>query len=170
MVHVHQGQFTVSARDNIVLSAVLGSCVSTCLFDPRARIGGMNHFLLPRSAVASDHIRFGANSMELLINGLLKAGARRGDLQAKVFGGAQMAENFGEIGQSNAEFALWFLKQEAIPCVGQSLLGRQARRIMFWPTTGSARQRLIDREIRVEIPSKAPLADRSPDAGDLTLF
>lgn len=169
--YVHQGQYSTAHRDNVVLSAVLGSCVATCLYDAAAHVGGMNHFLLPKSGDEnSAHIRFGANSMEVLINALLKAGASRDRLCAKVFGGAQMAEHFGTIGRSNAQFATWFLEEENIPIKAQSLLGRQARRVMFWPATGRARQLLIGDDEAVLDPAPKPSEQKVADSGDLTLF
>jgi hypothetical protein len=75
-----------------MLTTVLGSCVAACLRDPVAGVGGMNHFLLPDGAGAGTDAgrRYGAYAMELLINELIKAGARRERLEAKLFGGGRM--------------------------------------------------------------------------------
>ena len=92
-VHVIQGEYKVVNDPNVVLSTILGSCVAACLRDPVAGVGGMNHFLLPGSAMrrssGGDATRYGVHLMELLINGLLKQGARRDRLEAKIFGGAK---------------------------------------------------------------------------------
>lgn len=145
MVHVVQGEYAVVSEPGIVLSTILGSCVATCLWDPVAAVGGMNHFLLPGDEDSgSDSMKYGVNAMELLVNGLLQRGALRSRIQGKLFGGAHVIRNFSDIGAKNVEFALKFLQMEGIPCVGQSLGGPQARRIRFWPLTGRAGQMLLD--------------------------
>ncbi len=98
--------------------------------------------------------RYGVHAMEMLINGLLRAGARREALKAKLFGGAKIATNLRDIGASNAEFAREFLRTEGIPCVAESLGGTQARRVTFDPTTGRARQLLIPNEKVIEAPPR----------------
>jgi chemotaxis protein CheD len=101
-----------------------------------------------------------------LVNELLKNGAERGRLQAKLFGGARIMSNLPDIGRRNAESALAFLRNEGIPCKSQSLGGNQARRVRFWPATGRAQQLLIERRDAVENPTDRrrttePPADRS---------
>ena len=141
---VLQGEFRISEDPGEVMSTILGSCVAACMFDPVARIGGMNHFLLPEgSSGSSKQVKYGAYAMELLINGLLKQGARRDRLVAKLFGGATITEGLGDIGTANAEFARWFLDGEGIPCASESLGGRYARRIKFWPVSGQAKQLIV---------------------------
>ncbi len=162
-----QGDFAVSGDPDLVMSTVLGSCVAVCLFDPNARVGGMNHFLLAGTAEPrSNDLRYGVNAMELLINQLLQAGAERHKLLAKLFGGARMTAHAGDIGQSNADFAQGFLKQEGIPCVSQSLGGEQARRVQFTPATGAARQL----QIAGIAPDLAPEKKIIPPPPDITLF
>ncbi len=143
-VHIIQGEYKVLNDPNAVLSTILGSCVAACLRDPVAGIGGMNHFLLPGSAgsMASggDATRYGVHLMELLINGLLKQGARRDRLEAKIFGGAKTIASFSNVGEQNAAFAMEFLKDEGIPVVGSSTGGEHGRKLEFWPVSGRARQ------------------------------
>ena len=139
-----QARYEVTTRSDTVLTAVLGSCVAACLWDEEARVGGMNHFLLPGvEGEQPKELRYGVNSMELLINALLNAGARRSALQAKLFGGGQMAEGFAEVGRRNVEFATDFLFREGIVFRGGSLGGTAARKVEFWATSGRARQRAI---------------------------
>ena len=85
-------------------------------------------------------MRYGAYSMELLVNGLLREGAQRQRLRAKLFGGARMLKGLTDVGDANAAFAERFLRQEGITVVGGSLRGDHGRRIQFWPTTGRAQQ------------------------------
>ena len=104
----------------------------------------MNHFLLPGDGPGDGATAMrGVNAMELLINGLLKIGARRDRLQAKIFGGARMIKGLSDIGNKNASFATEFLQQESIECVGQCLGGNRARRIRFLATEGRVKQRLL---------------------------
>lgn len=167
-ITVIQGEFAVSADPQAVLSTVLGSCIAVCLFDPAQRVGGMNHFLLAGSRGAqTDDLKYGINAMELLINNLLRAGALRTQLRAKVFGGARMTGNSRDIGQSNGTFALSFLADEGIPVLSQSLGGTQARRVQFVPTTGAARQMQIQGPEPEIKPRPAPPA-AAADA--ITLF
>ena len=148
-IQVVQGEFKISDRPGAVLSTVLGSCVAACFWDAERGIGGMNHFLLAHSQGdnAGRDIRYGVHAMEMLINALLRAGARRDRLEAKLFGGARIATNLRDIGGSNAEFARSFLQTEGIPCRAESLGGTQARRVTFQPVTGRARQLLIPNDI-----------------------
>ena len=173
MQHVVQGEFAVIDRPGIVLTTILGSCVATCIWDPVAGVGGMNHFLLPGDSESSgEEVKYGVNAMELLINGLLQRGASRARMQAKLFGGARVLHAFSDIGAKNAVFATDFLRMETIPCVGQSLGGDRARRIRFWPTTGKAGQMLIDPShaevVKAERTRPAPQAPSA--AGSVELF
>jgi chemotaxis protein CheD len=172
LVHVVQGEFTATADPRIVLTTILGSCVATCMWDPVAGIGGMNHFLLPGDAESgSDELKYGVNAMELLINALLSNGAARGRLQAKLFGGAHVIATLSDIGAKNAAFAEKFLRAEGIACVAQSLGGARARRIRFWPTTGRAGQMMLESTFAemtsLETPRRQP---PSTAAGSVELF
>lgn len=123
-ITVIQGEFRISDSPTVVLSTILGSCIAVCLYDRVAKIGGMNHFLLPGQHSSSNlDVRYGVNAMELLINGLLKSGADRKHLTAKLFGGSSIAKNLGKIGESNITFAREYLRNEKIPCVSESLGG-----------------------------------------------
>ena len=145
--HLIQGEHAVSADGDVVMAATLGSCVATCIFDPVAGIGGMNHILLP--ARDTDESGYGTlysvNLMELVINALMRVGANRARLRCKLFGGAHIASFNWEIGRRNIEFAEGFLSRESIPCVGGSVGGDRGRRLQFWPTSGRARQSFLDK-------------------------
>ncbi len=177
-INVFQGELAVSAEDDVVLAAVLGSCIATCLWDARAAVGGMNHILLPgRHANAGTETKYGLFAMEALINELMKCGARKTNLQAKVFGGAQTFENAMGIGIANATFVREFLDNEGIPIRAESVGGTKARRIRFQPTSGRARQMLSSEPIFQALP--APGARRhtgtraalpAPKSGQVELF
>ena len=107
-------------------------------------------------------MRYGAYSMEVLINDLMKLGARRDRLQAKLFGGARLFDSLGDIGGANAAFARRFLELEGIPVTGGSLGGFQARRVEFWPVSGRARQRSVEQAPEV---MRRPMAPAAPSGG-----
>jgi len=146
-VHLIQGEYKVMSDPDVVLTTILGSCVAACLRDPVVGVGGMNHFLLPGSmeamAAGGDATRYGVHLMELLINGLLKQGARRDRLEAKIFGGAKTIATFSNVGEQNARFARQFLTDEGIKIVGESTGGEHGRKLEFWPTSGRARQHAL---------------------------
>lgn len=147
-VHIVQGEYRVTGDSCVVLTTILGSCVAACMRDPGLAIGGMNHFLLPgrdapNGLPLADAESYGVHLMELLVNGLLRQGARRERLEAKLFGGARTVEGLADVGARNAEFAERFLRHEGISLVGGSLRGEQGRRIQFWPCSGRARQIFI---------------------------
>ena len=115
-VKVLPGEYFVSG-ENIVIMTVLGSCIAACLWDSRARVGGMNHFMLPESDSTDVSGRYGSYAMELLINEMLKLGARRETMQAKIFGGGQVMANFTtmNVGERNTSFVVNYLQTERIP-------------------------------------------------------
>ncbi len=130
--------YMVTDRD-IALVTVLGSCVAACLRDPQAGLGGMNHFMLPDAAeVGGAPARYGSYAMELLINAMLKAGARRDRIEAKVFGGGNVLKSFTAtpVGTRNAEFIENYLRTERIPLIAHDLLGIHPRKVWFFPKTG----------------------------------
>lgn len=157
LIYVVQGTYHVTALPEATLSTVLGSCISACLFDPVAAIGGMNHFLLPNgSGTEAGHIRFGVNAMEKLINELLQSGATKQRLQAKLFGGACMSVTLNDIGQQNIAFAHSFLADEGINIASESLGGVLARRVIFRPVTGQVKMLFVQNgEVALnEVPSR----------------
>ena len=162
--HVIQGEYFVSDDPSIVLTTILGSCVATCLCDPVARVGGINHFLLPNGDGKDGmEFRYGILSMELLVNGLLKMGASKSRLEAKIFGGAAMNNGLARIGESNSQFAVSYLSNENIKCLSKSLGGINARRVRYVPTTGQAQQMLVSEQSADELSSAKRLVKAEPD-------
>ena len=171
-IHLIQGEFHVTAYADVLLTTTLGSCVATCIRDPVARIGGMNHFLLPHGEnfEGPNAQRYGAYAMELLINAMLRAGARRNRLEAKLFGGALLDERLPDIGALNVEFAHAFLVHEKVAVKSVVSGGRHALRVQFWPVLGRVRHiHLADNE---EAIFAAELHKRMvrPDLGSVELF
>ena len=179
IVKVMLGQHKISGRVDEMLVTTLGSCIAACIRDPVAGIGGMNHFLLPEVPEnGGDSVnvaaRYGSVAMELLINQLLGAGARRNRLEAKVFGGAKVIDSTLDVGAKNAGFVLSYLRAEGITLVGQDLGGSMARRIHYFPTTGRVLRRVLRPEAMSETVSQElnfmSALRHKPIEGDVELF
>lgn len=140
---ISPGEYYFTNRDMVIVT-VLGSCVSACIRDTVSGIGGMNHFMLPDNASAdkdspvSESMRYGTYAMEVLINQLLKNGARRENLEAKIFGGGNVLRSFTttNVGDRNATFVRKFLKEEKIRVTGEDLNDIYPRKVYFFPKTG----------------------------------
>jgi chemotaxis protein CheD len=133
------GEYYVTDKD-MLLVTVLGSCVAACIRDSQSGIGGMNHFMLPENgldanAPVNSSARYGIYAMEILINQLLKLGACRSNLEAKVFGGGNVLDGLtvANVGQRNADFVLEFLATEQIRVVAQDLVDIYPRKVYFFP-------------------------------------
>jgi chemotaxis protein CheD len=136
-VKILPGEYFVHHEDMLIMTT-LGSCIAACLWDRNARIGGMNHFMLPEGA--GDSGRYGSYAMELLINELLKRGATRSTLEAKVFGGGQVISgmNTMNVGERNTTFVMDYLKTERIPIMSKDVMDVYPRKVCFLPHSGKA--------------------------------
>lgn len=140
---ISPGEYYFTDKDMLIVT-VLGSCVSACIRDSVTGIGGMNHFMLPDSAAAdkdspvSESMRYGTYAMEVLINQLLRNGARRENLEAKIFGGGNVLKSFTtmNVGDRNAIFVRKFLKDERIRITSEDLLDIYPRKVYYFPKTG----------------------------------
>lgn len=175
-VKVLPGEYFVSSED-VMIMTVLGSCIAACIWDGKARAGGMNHFMLPDGDSAEGSGRYGSYAMELLINQLLKAGARRESMQAKIFGGAQVMAGFTSlnVGERNTKFVLDYLATERIPIVSQDVLDIHPRKVCFFPTSGKALvKRLAHAHPEIlaveERRGNAALVAKSTSGGSIDLF
>lgn len=177
-VKVLPGEYFVTST-NVLMVTVLGSCVSACIRDREKGIGGMNHFMLADSgetSALSSSARYGTYAMEILINHLLKLGARKSSLEAKVFGGGRVMATLtsSQVGDRNAKFVHEFLKTEGIPIMAEDLLDVHPRKVYFFPHNGRVLvKKLIrmhnDTLIRREKEYAARLTE-APVAGDIELF
>ncbi|MCC5451830.1 chemoreceptor glutamine deamidase CheD [Rheinheimera sp. UJ51] len=148
-VKILPGEYFATRKDPVIVT-VLGSCVAACLRDPVARVSGMNHFLLPTDTNISaqgiaDSARYGNFAMEKLINEMLKLGAQRERLQAKVFGGGNVLKGLtiNNVGERNAEFILDYLAIENITLLNADLLDCYPRKVYFFPESGKVSVRKI---------------------------
>jgi chemotaxis protein CheD len=177
---VHQGDCLVSADSDLTFSTVLGSCISACVRDREANVGGMNHFLLAEpSGAARDRYgasaRYGAFAMEQLINKVLSRGSgRKANLEIKVFGGGLIHGSLTDIGAKNIEFVREFLANEGYLLDKEDLGGTFARRVMFKPYSGRAMVKRLDNSavdsiVRAELAvAKRPVV--KPPVDDIELF
>ena len=139
-VKVLPGEYFVHDEDLLIMTT-LGSCIAACLWDRERRIGGMNHFMLPDTGGgAADSGRYGSFAMELLINEMMKRGASRGSLEAKVFGGGAVISGMNSInvGERNTSFVMDYLKTERIPVVSKDVLDVHPRKVCFFAASGKA--------------------------------
>ncbi len=182
-VKILPGEYYVTRSDEAI-TTVLGSCISACIRDPVANVGGMNHFMLPedntvREAAAPDapvvlSTRYGSHAMESLINDLLKLGARRGRLEIKVFGGGRVLSAMTDIGARNIEFVVSYLNLERLPIDAQDVGGEQPRKVIYFPTDGKVKVRKLRPIENRGISDREKLYMDSlrakEDGGDIELF
>jgi chemotaxis protein CheD len=131
------GEYFVYNED-LLITTTLGSCIAACIWDREARIGGMNHFMLPEGEAESG--RYGSYAMELLINEMMKQGASRTRMEAKVFGGGAVIDGMTSmnIGERNTSFVVDYLKTERIPITAKDVMGPYPRKVCFLPASGKA--------------------------------
>jgi chemotaxis protein CheD len=154
---VHQGDCHVSTAPDVTFSTVLGSCISACVRDRVANVGGMNHFLLAeQSGSARDRYgasaRYGAFAMEQLINKVLSMGTgKKANLEIKVFGGGKINAALDDVGAKNIEFIRQFLALEGYTASSEDLGGSFARRVLFKPHSGRAFVKRLDSDIGANV-------------------
>lgn len=178
VVRILPGDYQVTGED-VGLVTTLGSCVSACIRDVVTGVGGINHFMLPDSELKEHNVssaRYGSYAMEVLINELLKHGARRENLEAKVFGGANVLSSITscDVGLRNAEFVHDYLHNEQIPVVSEDLGDSCPRKIVFFPKTGRVLvMRLSTALNRAELDAERIYQEnmrKKPVTGDVELF
>lgn len=136
-VKVLPGEYFVHDED-LLITTTLGSCIAACLWDRTANVGGLNHFMLPEGNGESG--RYGLFAMEMLINEMMKRGASKGRMEAKVFGGGAVISGMSSlnVGERNTNFVLDFLKTERIPVVSKDVMDVYPRKVCYLPRSGKA--------------------------------
>lgn len=178
---VHQGDCYISADKDLTYSTVLGSCISACIRDRVAGVGGMNHFLLAAQSGASRDrygasARYGAFAMEQLINKVLVSGTgKKANLEIKVFGGGKINAALDDVGAKNIDFVREFLSAEGYSLASEDLGGTFARRVLFKPHSGRAFVKRLDSDAgatiaREEIALAGRRAVAPPPSDDIELF
>lgn len=176
------GQFYVSCAGEMIVT-VLGSCISACVRDRVAGIGGMNHFMLPvmreerrDTAPVSDSARYGNWAMEYLINEILKNGGRRENLEVKVFGGGKVLSNMNlmDVGAKNIDFVHRYLQSEGLRITSEDVGDIYPRKVLYFPDTGSVKVRKLKttrNDVLVEREQQyAKSINARPAQGDVELF
>lgn len=179
---IQPGEVYVGNKGEII-STVLGSCISVCMYDSGKGLSGMNHFMLPRGTgqsgpkdISSNSTRYGNWAMEFLINEMIKAGARKETLDVKVFGGGRVLSDmeFMDIGQRNIDFVFSYLVQEGMPINCHDVGGIYPRKVLFFGDTGRVRVKKLketrDENITFRERSYANNINSTPKQGDITLF
>ena len=136
-VKILPGEYFVDTEDLLVMTT-LGSCIAACLWDRVAKVGGMNHFMLPEGN--GDSGRYGSFAMELLINEMMKRGASKARMEAKIFGGGAVISGMNSlnVGERNTNFVMDYLKLERIPIVSKDVMDVYPRKVCFLPASGKA--------------------------------
>ncbi|HEY5824882.1 MAG TPA: chemotaxis protein CheD [Cyclobacteriaceae bacterium] len=154
---VFPGQFIITSVPTLI-STVLGSCVSICLWDKEKKIGAMNHYLLPgKPEDEIDNMNRGLTSIRMLIRSLINRNVNLHNLEAKVFGGCNslyINNDYFKVGERNVEVAFELLKQFNITLKAQHVGGSVGRKIVFNTETGKVRMQLLSKttaEINEEI-------------------
>ncbi len=146
------GEYYVTL-ENELITTVLGSCISACIWDPMAGVGGMNHFMLPETSkdrlrsgvesVVGNATRYGNYAMEHLINVILASGGKRKNLQVKLFGGGKIIPTMSDVGARNIQFVLEYVDAEALKLLAQDLGDIYPRKVNFYPKTGKVKMKKI---------------------------
>jgi chemotaxis protein CheD len=181
MIIIQPGEYYVTNKDEVI-ATVLGSCISVCLRDSAAGVGGMNHFMLPGDfrmddIFSSQSARYGMYAMELLLGEIIKLGGGREHLKAKVFGGghvlASVSMQRDTVPQSNIEFVKAFLSMEGIQVLSSDVGGVHGRKVIFMPKSGQA----FVKKLMPEAGAKVAEAERkfkssltSPKSEDVVFF
>lgn len=153
-VHVVQGQIGVTTEQKVVFTAIIGSCVVVCLFDPVARVGGVAHFLFPGGGGdRPEETRFGPQAISALISQIVARGGDAAQMRACVFGGAKLHDGRRDIGKRNADFAERFLKGQGVLVVQSGLGGQGVRRITFSPTDGACEEVFLNVDAEANAPT-----------------
>ncbi len=148
-IKILPGEFYVT-NENERVETVLGSCISACVRDPIAGVGGMNHFMLPvnkgqaAQAELSGANRYGNYAMENLVNALLHKGARRERLEFKIFGGGRIMDSSNNVGWYNIGFAFDYIYTEGFKIVSQDIGDIYPRKVLYYPLTGRVRVRRLN--------------------------
>ncbi|MBI5893042.1 MAG: chemotaxis protein CheD [Deltaproteobacteria bacterium] len=131
----------VVPNEPAILETILGSCVSTCLWDEKLHIGGMNHFMLPKITRDVKSGCVGTESIKQLVNALLKMGSNMKHVRAKLFGGNRVIQGFSydlDVGRENVRIAKDMLKEYKIPIINEFIQQDYGIKLVFHTDTGKA--------------------------------
>jgi chemotaxis protein CheD len=145
-VYLYPGQIVTSGQP-LMVSTILGSCVSISMWDPVAGVGGINHYLLPfnplseRSTSGQTDLRYGNTAIERLIEELTGLGVKKQRIVAKIVGGASILTGFSgsrqSIGDQNVAVARQLLAKHGIEISAEQTGGTRGRKLLFHTGNGS---------------------------------
>lgn len=182
VIKIYSGEYYVTNKPGEMIVTILGSCISACIRDPIAGVGGMNHFLLPGNSAHFDHdfahaseaARYGVFAMEQLINEIIKLGGVKSRFEVKLFGGGNVTSSTAMIGDKNVEFVRDFIAEEGLKVDSEHLGGKLPRRIHYYPDTGKVMMRLLKRKEDLRIIEEEKTFEKTiskkPVEGDVELF
>lgn len=149
-ITVYPGQFIITSSPALI-TTVLGSCVSVCLWDKEQKIGGMNHYLLPGNDSDAGNANRGVTSTSMLIHSMLRRNSKIENLEAKIFGGCNslyINNDLFKVGLRNIETAKQVLRQFDIPVIARHIGGTIGRKIIFNTTNGKVKMILLNKVIQ----------------------
>jgi len=181
------GECYVSDRHEMI-TTVLGSCISACVRDPVAKVGGMNHFMLPiqsgtegisRTAVMDPALCYGNWAMEYLLNAVMKLGGKKERMEVKIFGGGRVLSGMSniDVGKQNIEFVLEFLEKERLKISAQDVGDIYPRKVLYFPDTGSVKVKKLKTDQRTAVTREVEQQEKryldsmaKPASTDIELF
>lgn len=181
VARVQPGEYYLTTEEELI-STVLGSCVSACVRDPIAGVGGLNHFMLPAgegegawsTTTAAGANRYGNYAMEHLINDILNAGGMRKHLEFKVFGGGRMIQGMADVGKRNVSFIRKYLATEGFNILAEDLGSVFSRKVLFSPLSGRVRVKkfraLHSKTVAQRDTEYEHTLTNKPISGDVELF
>ncbi|QYZ66543.1 MAG: chemotaxis protein CheD [Gammaproteobacteria bacterium (ex Lamellibrachia satsuma)] len=175
------GEYYVTTNDEII-TTVLGSCVSACIWDTVFGIGGMNHFMLPLSDsgswggsdLVSTSTRYGNYAMEHMINDILRHGGHRPNLSVKIFGDGKIISGMSDVGEKNIQFIREYIEQEQLRLLGEDVGDIYPRKVVFYPASGRVRIKKLkhmhnDTVVKREVAYQHDI-EEAPVVGEVELF
>jgi chemotaxis protein CheD len=138
----------LAEKDPHIVDTVLGSCVSVILYDVKIKVGGINHYMLPLwNGQGLATAKYGNIAIEMLVEKVLKMGATKQNIIAKVFGGANQFGGLMNVGDRNIQMAIEYLLQHNIKIVSKSLGGELGRKIRFNTQTGEVLMKFLPKNV-----------------------
>ncbi len=154
LINVGIADMAIAVSPN-TLRTILGSCIGTCIYDPKLKIGGMSHIMLPSSKKPSNNLKkYADTAIPFMVDEMIKLGAQKDRLVAKLAGGATMfkhTENslMGEIGKNNILSVREILAVMKIPVLSEEVGGDFGRTIDFYLETGELKIKTIGKDPKI---------------------
>lgn len=153
LIKVGMADYKVGRAPDTLISYGLGSCIGISLYDPQTKIGGLLHIMLPdsnQSRANENRAKFADTGIPDMLEELIRMGAVKSRLVAKLAGGSQMfafanASDIMRVGLRNASASKEILKKLSIPIVGEDTGGNYGRTVQIDLSTGVYKVKTIDK-------------------------